>query len=270
MSEGIHPAPDPTVLYARVAAFLAGYATIHIVLDHFVAAPLAKRLRLLTTDRVSVAENFPSYLAYSIYDLVTMAFQPETHWTMWVHHLMGAYGSFVMMFYRKLSIFPTYFMMTEATAVINNWLWYEETFGPSSPYLSNTTTAGNSAAAALTSANTKEKKKHRHSRPAPNWRVVTLSFLRAVGMLVLRSWCAPLSVVHAAAGTGGGLTGLVAAVNGLEGPGAVAVAWSGLACTAAFAVLNVLWMLAAARSFAKTYGRWRSAGAGRGSLKKQD
>ncbi len=40
---------------------------------------------------------YPHYLAYTMYDMVTMAFQEDEHWSMWAHHLSGAIGALALM-----------------------------------------------------------------------------------------------------------------------------------------------------------------------------
>ncbi|OAJ43646.1 hypothetical protein BDEG_26988 [Batrachochytrium dendrobatidis JEL423] len=66
---------------------------------------------------------FSMYLGYTLYDLITMSFQKH-HWTMWLHHAMGALGTIVMLVYKTGAIYPCYLMITEFTAIINNALWY--------------------------------------------------------------------------------------------------------------------------------------------------
>ncbi|KAJ3303789.1 Glutathione S-transferase 7 [Blyttiomyces sp. JEL0837] len=150
---GIHPSPGAIVLLGRSAAFLTAFIIIHVFLDVVVGRAIAARWKLAMTDRVSFTSPdpymgpggalatytpdmdylFPSYFGYTIYDLLTMFWQPETHWSMWLHHLMGAYGAVGMMFFRRMSIFPCYFMITEITAVANNLLWYAQLFSKPKP-----------------------------------------------------------------------------------------------------------------------------------------
>ncbi|KAJ3098740.1 hypothetical protein HDU97_003748 [Phlyctochytrium planicorne] len=136
---------------------------------------------------------FPFYLGYTIYDMITMAKQePKSHWSMWVHHVMGALGGFAMMFGRNLSIFPAYCMVTEATAIFNNLLWYYQTFVEKP---------------ALAATNSSES----DSKPLPPLPSTTASStltkisttttilhgLRATSFILLRSWLAPAAILHA-------------------------------------------------------------------------
>ena len=66
---------------------------------------------------------FPVYLGYSLYDMGTMCFQTQ-HWTMWLHHILGVTGSLIMMVWRTGTVYATFFMLTEITAVTDNLNWY--------------------------------------------------------------------------------------------------------------------------------------------------
>ncbi|KAJ3112472.1 hypothetical protein HDU96_004519 [Phlyctochytrium bullatum] len=133
---------------------------------------------------------FPWYLGYTLYDMGTMWFQePKSHWTMWVHHFMGAYGALGMMFGRQMSIFPVYFMVTEATAVFHNMVWYYQTFFEKKP-----------APPAINSTDEKTVEPAALATPAPTPLdpvTTTLLHLRAASFIILRVWCAPWSIFHA-------------------------------------------------------------------------
>lgn len=66
---------------------------------------------------------YPFYLGYTFYDMTVMYFQTQ-HWTMWLHHWMGAFGAIIMILFKKAALFSTFFMMTEVTAFIDNIMWY--------------------------------------------------------------------------------------------------------------------------------------------------
>ncbi|KAJ3210839.1 hypothetical protein HDU67_004981 [Dinochytrium kinnereticum] len=193
---------------------------------------------------------FPAYLGYTIYDMGTMVVQnPPSHWTMWVHHVMGATGALAMMFGRQMSIFPAYCMITEATAIFHNFLWYYQTFvdrQPNPKPIDASTTP---------------------VPPTPPSRVTTtLLGLRAASFLALRVWCAPASLVHAvllehrerfpgqAVGVGSLLRASGAMVRRcvLETPWYVGV--PGLVMVTMFAVLNGVWSWATVKVFLRSVG----------------
>jgi hypothetical protein len=66
---------------------------------------------------------FSSYVGYSVYDMLTMLAVGGEHWTMWMHHIIGAGGAFLMMLYRQAAYFPIVFTITELSVVPTNWLW---------------------------------------------------------------------------------------------------------------------------------------------------
>ncbi|KAI9356983.1 hypothetical protein DFJ73DRAFT_821707 [Zopfochytrium polystomum] len=308
--EGIYPSPGAVVLLTRSLAILVGYSFIHLSVDLLVGRRLARKWKLLQTDRVSVSEKvcstlnalytayigyktllsrvydgpggalatytadmdyfFPNYLAYSLYDIGTMLFQPEMHFTMFIHHGMGAYGAFGMMFFRRMSIFPSYFMITEITAVVQNWLWVEETFGASSKYkrqgdgheaLLRDEGPATKTSPQAPSASGGEKGSSPSPKSPPTLRVVQLHGLRAVAFLLLRSWCAPFSVVHASLREGG-FFHMLSKVSRLPGWGPL-VGWSGLLCVVMFSVLNILWTVATFKTFFRRYKWWASSSLGK-------
>ncbi|KAJ1506836.1 hypothetical protein HMI54_004759 [Coelomomyces lativittatus] len=67
---------------------------------------------------------FLHYTGYNIYDILTMIMQGDQHWTMWLHHIMGLYGSTLMLYFKKPSFYPFIFFLSEATAITNNLCWY--------------------------------------------------------------------------------------------------------------------------------------------------
>ncbi|TPX73783.1 hypothetical protein CcCBS67573_g04932 [Chytriomyces confervae] len=75
----------------------------------------------------------PAYIGYSIYDCVTMYFQGDNHWSMWVHHLVGIYGAIGNLHIRKLSVLSTFALGTEITALFVNLVWYAETLDLNRP-----------------------------------------------------------------------------------------------------------------------------------------
>lgn len=66
---------------------------------------------------------FSSYVGYSVYDMLAMLAVGGEHWTMWMHHLIGAAGAFLMMLYRQAAYFPIVFTITELSVIPTNWLW---------------------------------------------------------------------------------------------------------------------------------------------------
>ncbi|KAI9221661.1 hypothetical protein BC828DRAFT_380412 [Blastocladiella britannica] len=87
---------------------------------------------------LSAHHAFVHLCGYTIYDLGTMWMQGGDHWSMWVHHIMSAYGTSLIMYYKNPSFFPLLFGVSEITALANNVVWYLQTLRPSSrslPYV---------------------------------------------------------------------------------------------------------------------------------------
>ncbi|KAJ3019566.1 UNVERIFIED_CONTAM: hypothetical protein HDU68_010604 [Siphonaria sp. JEL0065] len=160
----------------------------------------------------------PAYVGYSIYDCITMYFQGDNHWSMWVHHIVGIYGAFGNMVIRKLSVLSTFAMMTEVTAMTVNILWYAETLNLSRPQpvpyrrASITTTMGDTdtpedtptvtpspsmefsaSTAALEKLNPTKKSSKKSTKPPPTLLLVTLQTLRTLSFLVFRVTAVPYS-----------------------------------------------------------------------------
>ncbi|KAI8842504.1 hypothetical protein BC829DRAFT_446489 [Chytridium lagenaria] len=166
MLSSVHPYPGATLLITRTVGATVVLSAVHVAVDRIVGRRLAEKHKLNPAERIFVSEKvcstlnavfttvigikslflfknaagrivdpyafdwvFPAYVGYTLYDMCTMAVQnPPSHWTMWVHHVMGAYGGLAMMFGRQISIFPAYCMITESTAIFHNLLWYYQTF----------------------------------------------------------------------------------------------------------------------------------------------
>ena len=65
-------------------------------------------------------------LGYSLYDMATMCLQ-GSEMSMWVHHLVAALGFICSMWYRRSGIVSR-MLMTEATVIPANVLWYVNVF----------------------------------------------------------------------------------------------------------------------------------------------
>ncbi|KAI9146452.1 TLC domain-containing protein [Paraphysoderma sedebokerense] len=63
---------------------------------------------------------------YTIYDIATMIMQRDKDVSMWIHHIAGAYGTGLMMYFKQASFYPILFGVTELTASFNNLVWYIE------------------------------------------------------------------------------------------------------------------------------------------------
>ncbi|KAJ3124568.1 hypothetical protein HK100_011192 [Physocladia obscura] len=202
-----------------MAALLAVYPSIS---DYPVASPL----RFFAADYV-----MPAYVGYSIYDCITMYFQGDNHWSMWVHHLVGIYGGIGNLYIRRLSVLSTFAMITEVTAFFVNILWYAETLNENRPQLtpirraSITATLGDtddSSDNAITPSNSTDslteplvkdnipttktdsskvalnkqrmlKKKKRTARPTPTPFLLALQTLRTLSFLIFRVPAVPYS-----------------------------------------------------------------------------
>ena len=66
---------------------------------------------------------FAVFLGYTIYDMLTMAFQTQ-HWSIWVHHVLVLIGCIVVTQYKQAVIYPCYFAVAEWTVLFENVLWY--------------------------------------------------------------------------------------------------------------------------------------------------
>lgn len=75
---------------------------------------------------VELETLYPVYAGYCLYDMITMYYQTQ-HWSMWVHHLLGVFGSIHLMWARAGAYYSTWFMITEITAVFDNINWYFKT-----------------------------------------------------------------------------------------------------------------------------------------------
>jgi hypothetical protein len=79
-------------------------------------------------------EFFPNYLEYppaahrlfgihlgaTLYDMMAMGNQ---HFSVWIHHLLGATGCLLLRHYQIAAYFPICFLAAEATVPISNLLW---------------------------------------------------------------------------------------------------------------------------------------------------
>ncbi|KAJ3284116.1 hypothetical protein HDU79_008494 [Rhizoclosmatium sp. JEL0117] len=156
----------------------------------------------------------PAYVGYSIYDCVTMWFQGDNHWSMWVHHLVGIYGAFGNQVIRKLSILSNHAMMTEITAMTVNILWYAETLNPNRPKprrASITTTMGDTTTdetpsltpsassetlnelSKATTATQPKAVKRKLTKPPATLLLVFLQTLRTLSFVVFRVTAVPYS-----------------------------------------------------------------------------
>ncbi|KAJ8323976.1 hypothetical protein QVD99_008323 [Batrachochytrium dendrobatidis] len=133
---------------------------------------------------------FSMYLGYTLYDLITMSFQKH-HWTMWLHHAMGALGTIVMLVYKTGAIYPCYLMITEFTAIINNALWYVKK-------IRDADVAENER---LKTATMQERSQY--LRPPPSLLYVRLMHVRAWAFVFLRIWVGPYAFWISSAGVGG-------------------------------------------------------------------
>ena len=68
-----------------------------------------------------------SYCGYSIYDMMAMIYAGDKDVAMWLHHLIGLAGAFMMMLYRTASYFPTAFLVSELTVLPTNLVWLLKT-----------------------------------------------------------------------------------------------------------------------------------------------
>ncbi|ORX86031.1 hypothetical protein K493DRAFT_307154 [Basidiobolus meristosporus CBS 931.73] len=67
---------------------------------------------------------FAGLLGYTIYDSSVMFLKPKEEPTIWIHHLVVAFGCIMEMYYRQAAFFPTMFCVTEITVIPTNLVWY--------------------------------------------------------------------------------------------------------------------------------------------------
>ncbi|KAJ3385746.1 hypothetical protein HDU84_002037 [Entophlyctis sp. JEL0112] len=250
----------------------------------------------------------PAYVGYSIYDCITMYFQGDNHWSMWVHHLVGIYGAIGNMKVQKLAVLSNFAMLTEVTAFCVNILWYVETLTPNRqrlppPEPSITSTLGDTksndegndsetsppvspnpaAASSTTTQQTKKSGKNRKkpAKPAPTPLLLALQTLRTVSFLVFRVTAVPYSL-YVVSRTGS-LVDMFAAVWRGCTTRECARGWSvdrvllisALVVQILFGLLNFVWTYVAVKVLARevrTYLRirGRKTGVDAGSKAKED
>jgi hypothetical protein len=71
---------------------------------------------------------FSDHFAFTMYDMVIM-WKNKEHASVWLHHVIGAIGTYFMRYYKVASFFPAAFLATELTVVTSNILWAMQKLG---------------------------------------------------------------------------------------------------------------------------------------------
>jgi hypothetical protein len=65
---------------------------------------------------------FADHFAYTMYDMMIML-KTKEHASVWIHHILGALGTYFIRHYKLACYFPASFLATELTVVTTNILW---------------------------------------------------------------------------------------------------------------------------------------------------
>ena len=184
---------------------ITGYVGIHVIwIERIFDDP---RVNVFEAWSPSLDFLFAVFLGYTIYDMLTMAFQSH-HWSMWIHHLLGLLGCIVVPIYKQALIYPCYFMVTEWTVIFNNLVWFVKTIRDS-------------------------------DAKSPSLLYVYLLHARAWSFFALRIWVGPYSVYHSIVAAGG-LQTVIQFWASLHWT----ASFYGIATTAMFSFFNVVWTVA--------------------------
>ena len=76
--------------------------------------------------------SFSLLKGYALYDMVVMYKHGGEALGTWLHHVVLAYGCFLMLGFRQAAFFPLVFTISELTVVPNNLLWIAQKLGTQS------------------------------------------------------------------------------------------------------------------------------------------
>ena len=181
------------------------------------------------------------FLAYDIYDLITMIYSAD-HWSMWVHHFITLASTIALLIQQQGTFWVCVFTITEFPALTNNLWWYTRLYTTS-------TYQSNESSPLLRDSTGSSELSTRHTPPTDL--LLTMTILRFVSFFCFRIWVAPFCI-YVSLTRYNGFYGFMEQMSLLP----IGVSFPIVFCTLMLFILNLVWTFVMGKSTLKAIEMW--------------